>query len=729
MIPVSSELILRIPEPVRRFLAEKREFRGGPIMSDFSFEDLLISYRTRTHLTQSQVAGKLGVGLRTYQGWEYGEKHKPLPQPMLQRIVNLFELSETEADQFYRSAAQIAPEFQNLPFPRNPFFTGRETYLEQLNNNLKENGAVAIAQPIGVSGLGGVGKTQIALEYAHRYYPKRFRTILWVNAASKATLEESYLTLARLLELSQQNEREANLIVQAVKSWLEGHTKWLLILDNADDMQLVRAFLPVRPRGHILLTTRSQIMGNIAAPMILEAMEPEEGLRFLLKRSGAISLETEIANLDSTILKAADQLVDLLGRHPLALDQAGAYIQEAETSFEAYIQLYDKQRRFLLEKRGALGDEHPETVVITFEVCFQHAYEVCPLSVEVLSLCAFLSPDAIPEEIFNHDDNLKLSLKFDEAVAALRKYSLIKRNVQNKLLSIHRLVQAVFHDRLEGEASRVLVERVIRAVNSAFPQVEYSTWLQCERLLPHALRVTQAIEQYDVISEEAGHLLYKTASYLYDRSRYVEAEPLYLRTLYTWERLAGPEHPDVAIALNALAVIYKDQSKYTEAESLYLRALHIWDQQKESEHPGVATSLNRLANLYLDQGRYTEAEPLYLRAIDILERLFGPEHLQVMRLLGNLAVLYKNQGRYNEAGSLYQRALRISEQQLESEHPELSYLVQGLANLYAMQDMYEEAEPLYQRALHIREQQFGPDHHLTGHPVFGLASLYCNQGR
>src|SRR5947209_1603619 len=111
-------------------------------MSNFSFEDLLISYRTRIGLTQPQVAEKLGVSPRTYQGWEYGENRKPLPKTTLQRIVNLFDLSEIEADQLYRAAAQVAPELQNLPFPRNPFFTGRETYLKQLDHDLKEKSAV-----------------------------------------------------------------------------------------------------------------------------------------------------------------------------------------------------------------------------------------------------------------------------------------------------------------------------------------------------------------------------------------------------------------------------------------------------------------------------------------------------------------------------------------------------------------------------------------------------------
>src|SRR5258706_8622871 len=258
-------------------------------MRDFSVGNLITSYRTRLGLKQDEVANPddpklLSISLRTYQGWENGER-MPSNQ-WLYRIASFFHLTEAEADELYRTAAQVAPKIQNLPFPRNPFFTGRETYLQMLDQRIKENGGVALTQPISISGLGGIGKTQLALEYAHRCYPSVYRTILWVNAADKATLEAGYLSLADLLQLPEKNEREVDRIVRAVKTWLERHTNWLLILDSADDLQLIRSYLPTKPRGHMLLTTRSQIVGNIAARIEVEAMESEEGLLFLLKRSG-----------------------------------------------------------------------------------------------------------------------------------------------------------------------------------------------------------------------------------------------------------------------------------------------------------------------------------------------------------------------------------------------------------------------------------------------------------
>ena len=752
-------------------------------MLDFS--DLLKSYRTRVGLSQTDLAEKLGVALRTYQGWEGGEKRKPLARTMLQRIVELLRLSETEADQFYRAAAQVAPELQNLPFQRNRFFTGRERYLKQLDDDFQKNAAVAITQQISISGLGGIGKTQLALEYAHRCHPEVYRTVLWVNASSEIEFVESYLGLARLLELPQQNESEAGLVIQAVKRWLEEHTSWLLILDNVDDLQLTSTFLPAKPRGNILLTTRSPILGNIAAPMMLEALEPEEGLLFLLRRSGVLSLEAELGTLAPTVLQAAKQLVNLLERHPLALDQAGAYIEEAVTSFEEYIQLYEKQRRTLLDKRGSLGQEHPETVVVTLEASFQRAREVYPLAMEVLVFCTFLAPDALPEEVFIHDEQWNLSpLLLNEAIGALRRYSLIKRSTDDRQLSIHRLVQAVLQDGMEKEALRAWAERVVLAVNAALPPAEYGNWPQCERLLPSASAVAEHIELFHIKNKESGRLCHEIAVYLQDRARYAQAEPFYQQALHIRQQCLGMGHPDVAATLIELADLYRVQNKYDKAEPLYEQALHIREQHPDlgPEHPDVAVSLKGLADLRRDQGSlveakhlyqharrilegyvgaeypegvqvlsdlgpsyaqvlnnlgaiikeeeggFAQAENLYLQARHIWERHFGLEHPTVANPLNNLAILYKDQRKYKEAESCYQNALSINEK-LGPEHSQVAISCNNLGEFYVDLARYEEAEQLYQRALAIWQDVFGPEHYLVAIGFANLADVYAKQDR
>src|SRR3989454_6844768 len=151
----------------------------------------------------------------------------------------------------------------NVPFRRNPFFTGRELIVAQVHSLLHAGKTAALSQPSAISGLGGIGKTQTAVEYAYRYR-EEYQHVLWVQANTSEALLANFVALARLLDLPEQDAREQQITVQAVKHWLESHSGWLLIFDNADDLAMVRDYLPEGNTGHILLTTRSQAMGGLA---------------------------------------------------------------------------------------------------------------------------------------------------------------------------------------------------------------------------------------------------------------------------------------------------------------------------------------------------------------------------------------------------------------------------------------------------------------------------------
>lgn len=698
-------------------------------MRDFSVGNLITSYRARLGLKQHEVANPddpelLSVTLRTYQGWENGER---IPSnKWLHRIASFFHLTDAEADVLYRAAAQVAPEIDNLPFQRNPYFTGRETYLELLDQCLKENGSVALTQPISISGLGGIGKTQLALEYAHRNHLKVYRAVLWANAVDKAALEASYLSLAQLLNLSEKGERDVDLIVQAVKTWLKEHTNWLLILDNADDLQLVRSFLPTKPRGHILLTTRSQIVGNIAARIEVETMEPEEAHLFLLRRSGVLKDGTELNTLASDLRNASLQLVEILGRHPLALDQAGAYIEETGAFFVTYMQLYDDQRLILLNERGLLGDEHPETVVITFEISFQRACKLCSTAADVLQLCSFLLADDIPEELFS--DGLKLDIaKFNNAVRALRRYSLIKRNGEKKILSVHRLVQVVLRDDMTKSEQEVWTEKVIKALNIVFPQVEYTTWSQCERLVSHVLACDAMLKRQAFLSTEGVELLNKTALYLLDRARYREAEPLLQRVVATLQQ-SIPDHSNTATCMYNLAKTYYWQGRYAEADPLFVRARAIDEKVLGEGHLNMAIHDHGLALLYKAQGRYIDAEHLFRQALTVRERHLGREHHALAEILGSLGKLYMEWGKFGDAEPLFLRAIKLQAQHGGHEDPETMTLLNDLADLYCLDNRDSTAEPLYQKILQFREKQVGTIHPLTATAHFNMAKLFLRRG-
>ena len=607
------------------------------------------------------------------------------------------------------------PILWNVPFIRNPFFTGRDELLSRLHTQLKNRQSAAISQPQSISGLGGIGKTQTAVEYAYRYCDE-YSYILWVSAASRETLTLDFMKLADLLGLPEKDEQDQNIVVAAVKRWLAQHDRWLLILDNADDVTIVYDFLPTESKGHILLTTRAQTAGPLRKGIELGKMDKEEGILLLLRRTKVLALDDPLEKAPQHDRIVAETLVAAVDGLPLALDQAGAYIEETGCSLSNYLELYQKQGAALLKRRGGSVSDHPQPVATTWSLSFQKVEQANRAAADLLRLCAFLAPDAIPEEILTtgaHHLGGKLwpvaadPYRLEQAITALRAYSLLIRNPQERTITVHRLVQTVIGNTLQPETRDLWKRRAVFALDAAFPEVEFKTWLICNRLLPHALLCTTWIEQLQIATLQAAHLLNQVGLYLKGRAQYAQAEPLYQQALNIYEQLLGSNHPDTATILNNLALLYVEQGKYEEAEPFFRRALVIRDQQLGAEHPYMAASLDNLANLYVNQGNYTQAEPLYQRALAIREQQLGPNHPNTATSLNNLGLLYAEQGKYREAEPLYQRALAIREQQLGTEHPNTATSLDNLANLYVNQGNYMLALPLLQRALAIRERRFG----------------------
>jgi tetratricopeptide (TPR) repeat protein len=421
-----------------------------------------------------------------------------------------------------------------------------------------------------------------------------------------------------------------------------------------------------------------------------------------------------------------------LGGLPLALDQAGAYIAENRCSLSHYLDLLTREQQRLLQRRGTVSSDHPQSVTATFSLAFEQIRQKNTAASDLLNVCAFLAPDAIPLDMITegaaHLGPILATvavdaLQFDQSLERLQTYSLVRRDGENRTISIHRLVQAVLKDKLEEAEKPLWTERAMLAVNTAFPRVEHGTWSQCERLLPHALLIAQHIETYRIVGEEAGCLLHETATYLRDRARYPEAEPLFQRALRIREQHLGPEHPDVATTLTGLANLYRMQGKYVEAEPLFQQAIGINEQQPWPKHSEVAYPLNSLAILYQEQGKYAEAEPLYLRALAIWEQQLGLDHPLVAHPLNGLAELYFEQEKYAEAEPLYLRALRIREQSLGFQHPDTAETMHDLARLQDTQGNSEEARDWYVRALAVREQALGGHHPKTTETRMHLTAL------
>ncbi len=626
----------------------------------------------------------------------------------------------------------------NVPFARNPFFTGREDLLEQLHTQLQTTQAAAVSQPQAISGLGGVGKTQLAIEYAYRYR-QEYQEVLWARADTTEALNTSYTEIARLLQLPQQNAQEQEIIVQGVKNWLSNQQNWLLIMDNADDLSIIQIVLPTTFAGHLLLTTRAQAMGKLARRLEVGTMDREDGALLLMRRAGLVAqdafLSLETASPADCALSHA--ITEELGDLPLALDQAGAYIEETGCGLADYQHLYQTRRMDLLRTRGGVSDDHPESVATTWSLSFEQVEQHNPAAADLLRLCAFLAPDAIPEELLTEGAGelgeapapiITDSYQLDQAIAALRAYSFITRDPQTRTLTVHRLIQAVLRDSMPIGEQQQWMQCAVRVVAVALPESsDLANWPVMERLLPHALTCAIWIDQTQLATPEAAHLLDQTGYYLKERARYEEAELFYQRALTIREQVLGAEHPDTAATLNNLGRLYTSQGKYQEAELFYQRALEIRERVLGTEHPDTATTLNNLGRLYTSQGKYQEAELFYQRALEIRERVLGTEHPDTAASCIHLGAFYASQGKYKQAEPFYQRALAIYEQTRGAEHLDTAASLNSLGTLYRSKGKYKKAEMLYQRALAIVEKIRGAEHPDTAGILTNLGGLYYSR--
>jgi len=294
------------------------------------------------------------------------------------------------------------PGLWNVPYQRNPFFTGREDVLAALHRALHTENTVALSHPQGISGLGGIGKTQTALEYAYRYR-KEYGAVFWVRGDSAASLTSSLVELANVLQLPERYKEDQEIIVQAVLRWLRLHPGWLLIYDNMDDLSIAEPYLPNAGPGHLLFTTRAYALSGLAQRLDIEKMEPDIGALLLLRRADMIALEAllDMANPDDQgMARAISRELDGL---PLALDQAGAYIKEAPCPLLDYLPRYQARRSDILSVRGQFDQGYPASVATTWSLSFEKVREAHPASAELLNFCAYLSPDAIPEIMITQD--------------------------------------------------------------------------------------------------------------------------------------------------------------------------------------------------------------------------------------------------------------------------------------------------------------------------------------
>ena len=496
------------------------------------FADLLGRFQLRAGLTQQDLAREIGVHRNTVVKW-MNRSSPPTSRGQVLRLADALFLTKDERKTLLEVAgfppSRWPIELWIMPYQRDPFFVGREEELQSLRSLLLPGNTATLTQAI--SGLGGIGKTHMSIEYVYRFQ-KEYEAVLWLQADSREILVAECRRLAP--ELGIREREKTDQIVQDVQRWLREHHRWLLILDNAENPEeIIREFVPTNHRGSVLVTTRVQHVEPLAQTQVLSVFSEQEGVLFLLRRTKILAFNVGLEQMDTVQYNEARQIWHIMGGLPLALDQAGAYILETGCTFSSYYEAYTRRRAELLRRRGKRYVGHEMSVATTFSLAFGKIQERNALAANILRMCSLLYGEAIPEELFREGvvlSNLASTSSDDlnEALGILQDYSIVYRNRDIENISVHRLVQEVLQGEMGVAGQQEWSKHVVLAVRLTFPSVEFdeehSTWPVCERLLPQALLAATYIQQYHLVSEDVGRLLQEIASYLRPRGEYQKAE-------------------------------------------------------------------------------------------------------------------------------------------------------------------------------------------------------------
>ena len=607
-----------------------------------------------------------------------------------------------------RRLPSIRPEVFNVP-ERNRNFTGRREALEQLRTTLVAGGNAAVTA---LHGLGGVGKTQLAIEYAWRYHTD-YSHIWWVRAETPATLVSDFASLARKLpDAVRDGVADADAAAAAL-NWLRRNSGWLLVLDNASGPKELGDYLPSAPAGHTVVTSRNPAWRGRAAPLDVDVFGPEEAVAFLLKRTG----QSDEA--------AAQALCTELGDLPLALEQAAAYIETSGLTIAGYLDRYRQYSSKLLETSESAA--YPHSVAKTYGLSLDRLRSDSPASLALLDLLAFYAPEQIPRDLVEpHFEN---PLRLDEVIAGLRRYSLI--TMAEDLISVHRLVQHVTRDRLRKsgeEAKRVAAAIELADQAFRYQEDQLETWPASTRQLPHVLAACGHGERLQVESTATGHLLNRAGLYLLDRGRLGEAEHAARRALAIAENVYGLEHPNVASCAGNIGTILKAQGDLAGALRFAQRALSIDEKAYGPEHSMVAIRADNIGAILKAQGDLAEALEFSRRALAIHEKTCDPNHPNMAIRASNIGTILHAQGDVAGALEFSRRALTIDEKAYGPDHTNVARDANNIGQILLARGDLVEALRYAQRALAIDEKSYGPDHPNVARDANNIAGILKAQG-
>ena len=470
---------------------------------------------------------------------------------------------------------------------------------------------------VALFGLGGVGKTQIAIEYVNRY-KFRYNAVFWISAADRAGLLSGYQEIAQVIGCTPLDSGDAESTAKNVLMWLKKQQNWLLVLDNMDDTRGVRPYLPHSTRsGHILITTRhSDATGIQAQGLKIDVFTQEEARDFLILRTG-------LAACEKTQSEAVKIVIEL-GFLALAIEQAAAYIRVTLKNIFKFLDIYANHRQTIFGERPEQNWENP-VVATTWSMSFAIVKKNNPDAEFLLNLFAFLNPDEILIEFLEAGVNglrqplkaiIENSHRFIKAVGDLDQLSLVSRNPSGTSVSIHRLVQAVLRDRLEPENERKFMEIAVELMTNAFPLFhEESNRQICRKYQDQALGPLRGFSE--------------------------------LRTKH------------MAYISSRLGYFLLCDGKPYDAEFFGKLATDIFTQKFRTEHPDTLTSMNNLASTYRALGRTNDAMALQETVLEVRRRILAKEHPDTLTIMNNLALTYRDLGRTSDAMALQETVLEV----------------------------------------------------------------------
>jgi nucleoside phosphorylase/tetratricopeptide (TPR) repeat protein len=620
-----------------------------------------------------------------------------------------------------------------VPFERNPRFSGRDSELKDLEKMIFEGKSKTAA----ITGLGGVGKTQVVLELAYQVRDRLPQcSVFWITSTSLESIEQSYIKMSE--QLGVQDVTPAD-VKDRVKAYLSQDDvgQWLLIYDNTDDMDMwmtgsnvspaLKSFLPQSHQGFIIFTSRDrQLAVKLAGPVLITLPEMDE--------EAAINM-LRISLVQNDLLEDSEAVTTLLRQLtflPLAITQVAAYINETGISLADYVSLLEEQEEDTIELLSKDFEDKwryvavTNPVTMTWLISFDQIRERDSLAAEYLSLMACIDPRDIPPHLLPPG---RSRVKQHDALGVLKAYSFITVQPANQFLSLHRLVHLATRNWLRKENS--LEQWTLKAgtrLKSVFPNSDYRNRRLWREYLPHAQFILQSKEFHGHAGERVV-LQQRVGRCLYSDGRYNEAEELFLEVLKNNENIRGLDNPDTLVSMANLASTYRNQGRWTEAEKLSVQVLETRKTILGPEHPDTLASMFSLSCTYRKQGRWTEAEKLEVQVLETRKTVLGPEHPDTLASMFSLSCTYRKQGRWTEAEKLEVLALETKKTVLGPEHPDTLISMFSLASTYRNQGRWAEAEKLDVQVMEARKIVLGSEHPETLASMANLASTYWSQGR